>query len=106
MEGKAAVLGSMDFVKAFAALGLDTFPVEPRQDMVEQTARDILQKKYTLIIVAETVARMAAEVFETVERQPVPCVLVMPYLSESTGVATQALRHSLRLATGIDMLAD
>ena len=38
MEGKAAVLGSADFVMPFAALGLDTFPTESDAERVQETA--------------------------------------------------------------------
>ena len=39
MEGKAAVLGSADFVMPFAALGLDTFPTESDAERVAGKCR-------------------------------------------------------------------
>ena len=104
MEGKVAVLGSEDFVMAFSALGLDPFAVEPEPDAVAESAKDIIKNKYALVVVAENVAPMAEEVFEDTMKKPMPCVVVVPFMSKSTGYATESLKRSLMLATGIDIL--
>jgi len=104
MQGKVAVLGGMDFAMAFAALGLDTYPVEPRPEPVAEAAKQILDQRYTLVVVAENVAPMTQEVFEGVQRQPTPCVVIVPFLSASTGRATETLGRALKLATGINIL--
>lgn len=106
MEGKVAVLGGADFVMPFSALGLDTFATEPDAASVEETAASILKKKYALVVVAENIARPARTVFDTTERNTTPCVVVVPYTTEPSGVATESLSRMLRLATGIDVLAN
>ena len=104
MEGKAAVLGSPDFVVPFAALGLDTFATEPDAETVAQNAAAILKQKYALVVVAENIARSAQTVFEEKARHATPCVVVVPFTTEPTGVATEALGKMLKLATGINIL--
>jgi vacuolar-type H+-ATPase subunit F/Vma7 len=106
MEGKAAVLGDADFVMPFAALGLDTFAVEPEADSVAETASEILKRKYGLVITAENVAEFAVEVFEVTQKKATPCVIVVPFTAEPTGIATESLSRLLKMATGIDILAD
>lgn len=106
MEGKVAVLGSADFVMPFAALGLDTFATEADTAKVEETAASILKQKYGLVVVAENIARAARAVFDTTEKNATPCVVVVPFTSEPSGVATESLSRMLRLATGIDVLAN
>ena len=106
MEGKAAVLGDADFVMPFAALGLDTFAVEPDADSVARTASEILKRKYALVVTAENVAEFAAGVFESTQKKATPCVVVVPFTAEPTGVATESLSKMLKIATGIDILAD
>ena len=106
MEGKAAVLGDADFVMPFSALGLDTFAVESDSENIAESANEILKRKYALVVVAENVARAAAEVFESVQKQPTPCVVVVPFTTEPEGFATKALGKVLRMATGIDILAN
>jgi V/A-type H+-transporting ATPase subunit F len=104
MEGKVAVLGSADFVMPFSALGLDTFATEPDAAQVREKAASILKQKYALVVVAENIARSARMVFDTTEKHATPCVVVVPFTTEPSGVATESLSRMLRLATGIDIL--
>jgi len=104
MEGKVAVLGDADFVMPFSALGLDTYAVEQQRDQIVETARKIVEAKYALVVVAENVARQADEVFGETETAPTPCIVVVPFTTESEGFATEALGQVLKLATGIDIL--
>ena len=77
MESKVAVFGGEDFVMPFSALGLDTYA-----------------------------AVLANVVFEAKQRQAVPCVVVVPFATESEGFATKTLGKMLKIATGIDILAN
>ena len=104
MEGKAAVLGSPDFVMPFSALGLDTFPTEADPAAVEENATSILKQKYALVVVAENIARSAQVVFDTTQRKATPCVVVVPFTTEPEGIATEALGKMLIMATGINIL--
>ena len=106
MEGKVAVLGDVDFVMPFSALGLDTFAVEAVTETVTERANEILKQKYALVVVAENIAPMAEQVFENTAKRAVPCVVVVPFTAESQGFATQALGRMLKIATGIDILAN
>jgi len=104
MEGKVAVLGNADFVMPFSALGLDTFASGEGSAEIVDRAKEIIDGKYGLVIVAENVAPAAEEVFEAVQKSAVPCVLVVPFTMESQGFATKSLGHALKMATGIDIL--
>ena len=104
MEGKVAILGDADFVMPFAALGVDTYAVGPERGQIIAAAERILDARYALLVVAETVAPTAEEVLATTEAQPTPCVVVVPFTQESEGFASAALGRVLKLATGIDIL--
>jgi vacuolar-type H+-ATPase subunit F/Vma7 len=106
MDSKAAVLGSADFVMAFSAIGLDTFAVEANAEEVTEAAKTILAEKYGLVVVAENVTKMANEVFGKTEKLATPCIVTVPFLTESTGEATAALGRALKIATGIDILGN
>ena len=106
MEGKAAVMGSSEFVTAFSALGLDTFATEAETEKVQETAGRILKEKYVLVVVAENIAKDAQAVFETTQRNALPCVVVVPFTSAPSGIATEGLSRMLKLATGINILAN
>ena len=104
MEGKIAVLGGTDFVMPFSALGVDTYPVGQVAGDIAENAKKIISEKYALVVVAENIAPAAEEVFSDFEDMPTPCIMVVPFTTESTGFATQALGEVLKMATGINIL--
>ncbi len=104
MTGKVAVLGDADFVMPFAAMGLDTFAVEQAPEQMKESARKLIEQKYALIVVAENIAGTVQEVFDTCRDAPTPCVVVVPFTTESEGHATRVLGETLKMATGIDIL--
>ena len=104
MEGKIAVLGGTDFVMPFSALGVDTFPVGQVTGDIIENAKKIISEKYALVVVAENIAPAADEVFSAYEGMPTPCIIVVPFTTESEGFATQALGEVLKMATGINIL--
>jgi vacuolar-type H+-ATPase subunit F/Vma7 len=104
MEGKIAVLGDTDFVLPFSALGLDTFAVEQAPTEIADSAKKIIAEKYALVVVAENIAPKAEAVFADYRNKPTPCVVVVPFTTESEGYATQALGEVLKMATGINIL--
>ncbi|MHC4072281.1 MAG: V-type ATP synthase subunit F [Planctomycetota bacterium] len=106
MEGKIAVLGDTDFVMPFSALGLDTYATADTVDDITENANKIIEGKYALVVVAENIAPKAEEVFSDYQNTPTPCIVVVPFTTESKGFATQALGEVLRLATGINILQD
>ena len=104
MEGKIAVLGDTDFVMPFSALGVDTYPVGLTAGDIVENANKIISEKYALVVVAENVAPKTEEVFSAYKDEPTPCVVVVPFTTESKGYATQALGEVLKMATGINIL--
>jgi len=106
MEGKIAVIGDTDFVMPFSALGLDTYATADTADDIAENAKKIISGKYALVVVAENIAPMIEEVFSAYQDMPTPCIVVVPFTTESQGFATQALGEVLKLATGINILQD
>ncbi len=106
MEGKIAVIGDTDFVMPFSALGLDTYATADTVDDITENANKIIEGKYALVVVAENIAPSAEEVFSDYQNKPIPCIVVVPFTTETKGFATQALGEVLRLATGINILQD
>jgi len=104
MEGKIAVLGDTDFVMPFSALGVDTYPAGETQQQIIEAAKKIMSDKYTLIVVAEDKLKVVEEVFAAYEDLPTPCIVAVPFTTESKGLATEALGKVLKMATGINIL--
>jgi len=104
MEGKVAVLGDANFVMPFSALGINTFTVGDTPGDIGENARKIVEEKFALVVVAENIAPQAEEVFSSVQDMPTPCVVVVPFTTESEGFATRALGEAIKMATGINIL--
>ena len=104
MEGKVAVIGDANFVMPFSALGVDTYAVGDTAKQINETAAEIVGQNYALVVVAENIAPTVEEVFSDYQDVPTPCIVVVPFTTESKGFATQALAETLKMATGIDIL--
>ncbi|HUW18669.1 MAG TPA: V-type ATP synthase subunit F [Sedimentisphaerales bacterium] len=106
MKGKVAVLGDADFVMPFSALGLDTFPVGQADADITESAAKIIEGKYTLVVVAENIAPAVQEAFSPTLKAPTPCIVVVPFTTESEGFATEALAQVLKMATGVNLIQE
>ena len=101
--GKIAVLGDVDFVMPFAALAVDRYIIDQTDKQLLETTKKIIEEKYALVIAAENIAPAVEQAFLAYQNMPVPCLVVVPFTTESTGFATQALAKVLKIATGIDI---
>ncbi|MHC4508658.1 MAG: V-type ATP synthase subunit F [Planctomycetota bacterium] len=100
MEGKIAVLGGTDFVMPFSALGVDTYPVGLTAGDIAENAREIISQKYALVVVAENIAAAAEEVFGAFEDAPMPCIVVVPFTTESEGNGNRHTAEQSRIKDG------
>ncbi len=106
MEGKVAVLGDADFVMPFSALGLETYSVSQSTEEIIAAAKEIIDKKYALIVVAENIAPTVEDAFSAQQNTAIPCIVVVPFTTESEGFATRDLGKVLKMATGINILGE
>ena len=106
MQGKIAILGDTDFVMPFSAMGLDTYATSDTPDDINENAKKIIEAKYALVVVAENIAPMTEEAFSDYQKSPTPCIVVVPFTTESEGFASRALGEAIKLATGINILED
>ena len=79
----------------FGAVGAKSFVVEDAAQAREQ-AQAILKENFAVVLVHEGLAEVLAPIFESVEEQPTPCIVALPFIEESTGRAVQQLRTALR----------
>ncbi|MDD5458231.1 MAG: V-type ATP synthase subunit F [Phycisphaerae bacterium] len=102
-EKKAAALGGEDFILPFSALGLDTFQTDSKEQ-TQAAAKKIINAGYALIVVAENIAADAELVFGEYHNKALPSITIVPFTTESTGMAVAGLGEAIRLATGINIL--
>lgn len=106
MTDRIAAIGNADFLKPFAALGVDVFPAEASKERATEAAQKVIEQKYTFVIIQEDIAPAVEEVFGPTQKKTLPCVTVVPFTAESTGFAAEALGHALKMATGVNILEE
>ncbi len=106
MESNVAVIGDTDFVMPFSALGVDTFATGQGRNEIDESTKKIIEGKYALVVVAENIASDVEQIFSDYENLPTPCIVVVPFTTEPTGIATKTLGEALKIATGINILRD
>jgi vacuolar-type H+-ATPase subunit F/Vma7 len=72
----------------------------------QSAGHKIIGEKYALVVVAENIAQQAETVFSDYQDVPTPCIVVVPFTTESEGFATEALGRVLKMATGINILEE
>ena len=77
---------------------------QPTDEQIAESARKIISGKYALVVVAENIAPVVEEAFSDQMDAALPCIVVVPFTTESEGFATQALAQVLKMATGINIL--
>ncbi len=102
MNARIAAIGPKDFVMPFGAIGAVTFSVENDSQAREQ-AQTMLKENFAVILLHEALAPTLAPIFESIQEQPTPCIVALPFIEPSTGQAVQQLRIALRRATGTDI---
>lgn len=100
---KIAVIGAYDSIYGFAALGLDTFPVESPKDG-RQSLRKLAENGYAVIYITEALAAEIPEEIERYREQFLPAVIQIPGVSGNTGAGIQGVKKSVEQAVGSDIL--
>ena len=102
---KIAVIGGIDTVIGFKALGLNTFPVSDAQE-----ARLIFNKitapeeNYAVIYLEENLSKaLSAEIARYTEKVT-PAIILIPGRDGSQGLGLTALHEAVRRAIGSDIL--
>ncbi len=100
-----AVLGKIDQILPFSAIGLEIFSVETAED-AKKALINLAEKKYTLVMITED---FAAELLETrmkYSSEPVPAIIAIPGAEGVTGSTLEQLRETLKHAVGADILSE
>ena len=100
---KIAVLGGLDTVLGFKALGLDAYPVtdvtEAKKKLRELTAPGA---DYAIIYVEETLAAEMMPEIDKFKDDPTPAIILIPGREGSLGLGQAALKDAIERAVGAD----
>ena len=100
---KVAVLGDRDSIYGFAAIGIETFPVENAAEASKQL-KDLADGQYAVIYITESLqAELEAEIDNYTTSQ-LPAIIPIPGVSDNTGKGMRNVKKSVERAVGSDII--
>jgi V/A-type H+-transporting ATPase subunit F len=100
---KVAVLGDRDSIYGFAALGLETYPVEDREEAAK-VLKTLANGQYAVIYITEALqAELETEVDQYVTDY-LPAIIPIPGVSGNTGKGMRNVKKSVERAVGSDII--
>lgn len=100
-----AVLGKIDQIMPFSAIGIEIFPVETFEE-AKITLINLAEKKYALVMITEDYAAELMETRMKFSSEPVPAIIAIPGAEGVTGSTLEQLRETLKHAVGADILSE
>ncbi|SDB28836.1 V-type ATP synthase subunit F [Eubacterium oxidoreducens] len=100
---KIAVLGSYDSIYGFAALGLDTFPVEDAKEGAEKLKK-LAENNFAVIYITEELAKDLSHEIDKLKERVLPAVILIPGISGNTGDGVQQVKDCVEKAVGSDII--
>ncbi len=100
---KIAVLGDYDSIYGFATLGLDTFPVNTREEATETLVK-LAGGGYGVIYITEAWAAELKHEISRYQEQLTPAIIQIPGISGNTGAGIKGVKKSVETAVGSDIL--
>ncbi|MDR2501820.1 MAG: V-type ATP synthase subunit F [Oscillospiraceae bacterium] len=102
---KLAVIGSIDTVLGFRALGLDTFPASDA-DGARSALRHVTSgdASYAIVYIEEKLGVMLASELDRHRSNLTPAIVLIPGREGATGAGLARLRESVIRAVGADIL--
>ena len=100
---KIAVLGDYNSIYGFAALGLDTFPVEDPTEGKEQLNR-LAAGEYAVIYITEQLAAQLSAEISKYSEALMPAIIQIPGIAGNTGAGIENVKKSVETAVGSDIL--
>ncbi len=98
-----AVIGDRDSIYGFAALGLNTFPVQNAEEGAK-TLKKLCESNYAIIYITEALADQLEEEIDKYREMPLPAIILIPGVSGNTGKGIQSVKKSVEQAVGSDII--
>lgn len=103
MDNKIAVLGDYDSIYGFAALGLDTFPVDDLEE-ASRMLKSLTSSGYGIIYVTEETASVLTKEIAKYKEMMTPAIILIPGVKGNTGEGLRGVHKSVEQAVGSDIL--
>ena len=100
---KIAVMGDRDSIYGFAAIGLDTWPVED-VSQAAKTLHRLAESDYAVIYITENYASLLGREIAHYSEGALPAIIPLPGVSGNTGLGIARAKKSVEQAVGSDII--
>lgn len=100
---KIAVMGDYDSIYGFAALGLETYPVDS-QEQGHKLLRQLAERDYAVIYMTEALAQQLAAEVSRYRTAMTPAIILIPGVAGNTEQGIRSVKQSVEKAVGSDIL--
>ena len=100
---KIAVMGYYDSIYGFAALGLETYPVDS-QEQGKKLLRQLAERDYAVIYMTEALAQQLAAEVSPYRTAMTPAIILIPGVAGNTEQGIRSVKQSVEKAVGSDIL--
>jgi V/A-type H+-transporting ATPase subunit F len=100
---RVAVLGDRDSIYGFAAIGLDTFPVENTVEAAKQL-KELADGRYAVIYITESLQSELESEIDNYLTSQLPAIIPIPGVSGNTGKGMRNVKKSVERAVGSDII--
>lgn len=100
---RIAVMGDIDSIYGFAALGFDTFPFTDYV-LAAKKLRELADGNYSIIYITEALAESLSEVINSYKERMLPAIILIPGISGNTGKGIEGVKKSVEQAVGSDII--
>ncbi|OIP79930.1 MAG: hypothetical protein AUK21_02490 [Parcubacteria group bacterium CG2_30_48_51] len=101
---KIAIIGNPNSIKAFIALGVETFPIITREEGVDVLERIAKRDDLAAVFITENWAEELREALVMLESRALPAVVAIPSQLGPTGEGMRRLKRIVEQAVGSDIL--
>lgn len=100
---KLAVIGDRDSIYGFAAIGLDTFPVEDTEEAAK-VIKKLADGGYAVIYITESLLSALESEIDNYVSMETPAIIPIPGVSGNTGKGMRNVKKSVERAVGSDII--
>ncbi len=100
---RIAVMGDIDSIYGFGALGFDTFPFTEQVEAGKKL-RELADGNYSIIYITEALADTLSDMIDYYREKMLPAIILIPGVSGNTGKGIQGVKKSVEQAVGSDII--
>jgi V/A-type H+-transporting ATPase subunit F len=100
---RIAVLGDRDSIYGFAALGLDTYPVNDTETAAK-TLKRLAESEYAVIYITEALQDKLEQEIDKYRTNRLPAIIAIPGVSGNTGKGISNVKKLVEQAVGSDII--